>query len=364
MIVSKIGGSSLGDKKCFLKVKEVIKSDEKRRAIVVSAPGKRFSDDEKITDLFLACYKKSVRGEGFGKEFLKIENRFSEISEGLPCFEKVREELLLIKSALYKNTYEDFIISRGEYLSGIIAACLLNFTFIDPTLFLFFDERGKIREEKSKDALQQLYKKYPHMVIPGFYGLDFDGRIKTFPRGGSDITGSLVSAFLNAEKYENMTDVSGLFLAPPKIYPNIEKIKLVSLENLKILSSFSNGVFNEGAVDILIKYNVPLEIKSTFSDERGTFSLRCAEGADTISGMGIKVALNKTMLILIAGEKIKDGLFISFLLNSVCSESTEILSAECSKYGQGLILNVPFKDFKRTFGILYKIAEKFKEADL
>lgn len=361
MIVSKIGGSSLGDKKCFMRFKEVIKSDEKRKVIVVSAPGKRFSDDEKITDLLISCFKKAENKESFLADFSKIENRFLEISEGLACFERIKSELKSIKSALFKATYEDYIISRGEYLCAITASCLLNYTFIDPSLFMFFDSEGKIDEKKSSCALQKLYRQYPHMVIPGFYGISPNGKIKTFPRGGSDITGSFVSAFLHAEKYENMTDVSGLFMAPPCIYPNSSKIDVLKLENLKILSHFSNGVFNEGAVDILIKHDIPLEIKNTFSGEKGTISLRCPKNPELIAGMGAKKGTGETMLILLAGKVTGDGLFAAFLLNCLCNEKIAVLGISKSKFGEGLIFNISKYDFEASFCILYKVAEQFKE---
>ena len=283
MIVCKIGGSSLSSKIDFLNMRDVILSNGKRQVVVVSAPGKRHPKDEKITDLILKCIERRERGLSFKKDFLKIYRRYYEISYELSCFLSVKENLRALYYDILKLESRDYILSRGEYISAIILANLLNYKMVDAKDILIFNERGKI-DEKLSFYLTNKILKNTFAVVPGFYGSLYNGKIKTFPRGGSDTTGAYISAFLNAEIYENMTDVPYLYLACPTEFKNPKEIKELSLYDLKLISQFGGRIFNEGAVEPLIKYNIPLNIKSAHCPNYGTLALKEPKNPDRISG--------------------------------------------------------------------------------
>ena len=353
MITVKVGGSSLRTKTDFLNVRDIIKSDERRKAVVVSSPGRRFENDEKVTDLLISA----CEGE-FSTEIEKAVERFRLIFEGLSCEKNAEKELLLLKSANEKGLYRDFILSRGEYISALIMAHLLDFKLIDAKDVIFFKRNGKVDEERSREALRTFFSLYKRIVIPGFYGQNFDGRIKTFPRGGSDITGSLVSSFLNAEKYENMTDTEGLFKYPPKFFSLSPATKVLSLYDLKLLAHFGASVFNEGAVKPLIKYNVPLEIKNTFSLKSGTFAFKEVFLPEAVTGVGF-LEKEHHSLILITGKAMAEGSNEAFILNSLSSEAVEISALFANRKTPSLIIKVPNAYFKKALCIVYKITALF-----
>ncbi len=257
--VCKFGGSSLADAKCFACVKKILSSDRARKVVVVSAPGRRFSNDEKITDLLLGAYaKKSVSDKIIALN--AAFSRFYGVAKDLDLKIPLDEELKTIYENLREG--EDYVVSRGEYLSAKIAAEYFGFVFYDAKDLFFFDGTGAVDYEKTCSAFSKI-KKYP-VVIPGFYGSDESGKVKLFPRGGSDVSGSLAAAALNADVYENFTDVSGVFPVDPSFGLGLSPIKEIGAKELSRMSARGAKVLSEGALFPLAEKSVALRIKNTF----------------------------------------------------------------------------------------------------
>lgn len=217
IVVAKFGGTSVADAAQFRKIREIVQSGPERRFIVVSAPGKRFPEDRKVTDLLLDCYEKAAAGESYEEEFRQIRARFREIIDGLRLSFPLDEELEPLKQSLDTDPTRDFTASRGEYLTARIMAKYLGFTFVDPAWCVCFDENGQLNAAMTGRTMRASLLPLNRAVIAGFYGADMIGTIHTFERGGSDITGSLAACAVGAELYENWTDVSGLYAADPRI---------------------------------------------------------------------------------------------------------------------------------------------------
>ena len=216
--VVKFGGSSLADSEQFKKVGAIIKSDPSRVYVIPSAPGKRFSGDEKVTDLLYKMYYKASKDEDFGEELDTIKMRYQEIIEGLGLEGfSLEGEFAQIERKMHHDPDSNYAASRGEYLNGRIMARYLGYAFIDAKDVIFFDEHGNLDAEKTNEVLSKALEENPKAVIPGFYGKGFNGRVKTFSRGGSDITGSIVARACKSDVYENWTDVSGFMVADPRI---------------------------------------------------------------------------------------------------------------------------------------------------
>ena len=218
--VVKFGGSSLASAEQFMKAGEIIRSDEERRYVVPSAPGKRHDKDTKVTDMLYACYATAEADGDFQDGLRDIEERYKEIIDGLHLDLSLDGEFQTIGKNFREKAGEDYAASRGEYLNGIIMAAYLGYEFIDAATVIFFDEQGEFDSEKTNRVLAERLKNVERAVVPGFYGAYEDGRVKTFSRGGSDITGSIVSRAVKADVYENWTDVSGFLLADPRIIDN------------------------------------------------------------------------------------------------------------------------------------------------
>ena len=231
--VVKFGGSSLANAEQFKKVGEIIKSEKERHYAIPSAPGKRFNADIKVTDLLYKCQEKASRGEDFSEEFEDIKSRYNEIIEGLGIELSLEDEFTLIEKNLKEKAGKDYAASRGEYLNGIIMAKYLDFTFVDAATVLFFDKDGNFDSEKTNEILAKKLKKIEYAVIPGFYGAMPDGTIKTFSRGGSDITGAIVARAVKADVYENWTDVSGFLVADPRIIYDPKPIDIITYKELR-----------------------------------------------------------------------------------------------------------------------------------
>ena len=234
--VVKFGGSSLADAKQFKKVAEIIKSDEKRCYVVPSAPGKRFDDDIKVTDMLYSCYEKASKGEDITEIFTIIKNRYNEIIKELNIDLSLEKEFDEISTFLKGKSGRDYAASRGEYLNGIILAKYLGFEFVDAAEIIFFNDNGVFLLNETIEAISKKLKDISHAVIPGFYGMTLNGTIKTFSRGGSDVTGSIISRGVNAEIYENWTDVSGFLIADPRIVEKPEVIDVITYKELRELS--------------------------------------------------------------------------------------------------------------------------------
>ena len=269
--IVKFGGSSLADAEQFKKVKDIILSDPSRRFVVPSAPGKRFSNDTKVTDMLYACYESASRGENIDAEFSKIADRYNEIISELKLDLSLEHEYETIKSAFRHKSGRDFAASRGEYLNGIILANYLGFPFIDAASVIFFNQDGTFDSERTNTVLSVTLQKYRNAVIPGFYGSMPNDTIKTFSRGGSDITGSIVARAANATLYENWTDVSGFMMADPRIIENPASISYITYRELRELSYMGATVLHEDAVFPVRMMGIPINIKNTNKpDDVGT----------------------------------------------------------------------------------------------
>ena len=246
--VVKFGGSSLASAEQFKKVGDIIRADEGRRYVVPSAPGKRNSADTKVTDMLYDCYRTAVAGRDFKKKLQNIKARYQEIIDGLnlsldlsPEFEKIAENFAAAAG-------EDYAASRGEYLNGIVMANYLGYTYIDSAEVICFDENGNFLADKTDEVLSERLKDLDNAVVPGFYGAKPDGSVKTFSRGGSDITGSIVAKAVHADIYENWTDVSGFLVTDPRIVKDPEVISTITYRELRELSYMGATVLHEDSI--------------------------------------------------------------------------------------------------------------------
>ena len=263
VIVSKFGGSSLSDSFQMEKVKNIVESDKNRRYVIPSAPGKRFSQDNKITDLLYLCKTHIEHNIAVDQVFEVIRERYVSIVSNLKLKVDIQKHLNDIKENMKAGASVDYIASRGEYLNGIILAEYLGFDFIDAKDVIVFNKRGRLLEEETNKLLKETLAKHDKAVIPGFYGAYPDGNIKTFSRGGSDITGALVSKAVEAVIYENWTDVSGFLMADPRIVDNPLPIKVISYKELRELSYMGASVLHEEAVFPVREVDIPINIRNT-----------------------------------------------------------------------------------------------------
>lgn len=265
--VVKFGGSSLSGAKQFEKAGYIINLDKDRRYVVPSAPGKRNSKDNKVTDLLYKAYALAASDKDFSKVFSEIEDRYNEIINGLSLNVSLDEEFDKIKKNFRDKMGEDYAASRGEYLNGILLAAYLGYEFVDPAGIILFDDEGNFESHKSYDAVRDKLENIEHAVIPGFYGSYEDGRIKTFSRGGSDITGSIVARSVKADVYENWTDVSGFFVADPRIIKDPENIEMITYTELRELAYMGASVLHEDAIFPVRREGIPINIRNTNKPE-------------------------------------------------------------------------------------------------
>ncbi|MEE1357205.1 MAG: aspartate kinase [Clostridia bacterium] len=263
MKVVKFGGSSLADAQQFKKVAQIIKAEPSRRYVVPSAPGKRFSSDIKVTDMLYQCYDKAKAGEDIKAAFSAIRERYNSIISDLELELDLSNEFDYIESAFKHHPGRDYAASRGEYLNGIILAKYLGYDFIDAAKAIFFKDDGSFDSEKTNTILSEMLKEHTHAVVPGFYGSMPNGTIKTFSRGGSDITGSIVARAVNADLYENWTDVSGFLMADPRLIENPKAIDVITYRELRELSYMGAGVLHEDAIFPVRYAGIPINIKNT-----------------------------------------------------------------------------------------------------
>ena len=261
--VVKFGGSSLASAQQFSKVKSIITADKHRRYVIPSAPGKRFSGDIKVTDMLYDCYDTAVSGSNFEEKLDKIHERYNEIIEGLHLDLSLDKEFDKIYEYFKNGAGVNYAASRGEYLNGIIMANYLGFEFIDAAEVIFFDENGEFDSEKTNNILSIRLEKADCAVIPGFYGAMPNGTIKTFSRGGSDITGSIVARAVKADLYENWTDVSGFLVTDPHIVENPEPIEIITYRELRELAYMGASVLHDEAIFPVRREGIPINIKNT-----------------------------------------------------------------------------------------------------
>jgi len=269
--VSKFGGSSLADAEQFRKVYNIIKADSDRRFVVPSAPGKRFSGDTKVTDMLYECYERAAEGGNIDELFNKITERYNGIITDLGLSIDLSNEYDVIKSAFKVKAGRDYAASRGEYLNGKILAEYLGYDFIDAADVIFFNSNGSFDPNATYEVLGEVLSQHERAVIPGFYGSMPNDTIKTFSRGGSDITGSIVARAVNADLYENWTDVSGFLMADPRIIDSPRPIEYITYHELRELSYMGATVLHEEAVFPVRKVGIPINIRNTnMPEEKGT----------------------------------------------------------------------------------------------
>lgn len=267
--IVKFGGSSLASAEQFKKVGAIIRADQDRKYVVPSAPGKRNSTDTKVTDMLYATYAYAEQGNDFSKALKAIEARYNEIIEGLGLELSLEEEFKTITENFKKKAGSDYAASRGEYLNGIIMANYLGYEFIDAATVIFFDENGNFMADKTDQVLSERLAGVERAVVPGFYGAKEDGTVKTFSRGGSDITGSIVAKAVKADVYENWTDVSGFLIADPRIIHNPKGIDTITYRELRELSYMGATVLHEDAIFPVRKEGIPINIKNTNAPKDG-----------------------------------------------------------------------------------------------
>ena len=289
--IVKFGGSSLANAQQFEKVGEIIRSDESRRYVVPSAPGKRFDGDTKVTDLLYKCYNIAVQGEDFGAVLQEIKERYYEIIRGLKLNLSLEEEFAQIEKDFKAQAGSDYAASRGEFLNGKVMAAYLGYEFVDAATVIRFDKNGNFDADKTDKLLSKRLAKCERAVIPGFYGAYEDGTVKTFSRGGSDVTGSLVAKAIKADLYENWTDVSGFLVTDPRIVENPAVIETITYRELRELSYMGATVLHEDAIFPVRKEGIPINIKNTNRPEdKGTFIVEstCKKPKFTITGIAGK----------------------------------------------------------------------------
>lgn len=289
--VSKFGGSSLASAKQFKKVGDIIRADKSRRYVVPSAPGKRNDKDEKVTDMLYACYDAASEGRSYKKILEKIRGRYEEIIGGLDLNLNLDHEFAKLEENFLAGAGRDYAASRGEYLNGIVIANYLGYEFIDAAEVIFFDEQGNFEADLTDKELSERLSHVERAVVPGFYGSRPDGSIKTFSRGGSDVTGSIVAKAVHADLYENWTDVSGFLVTDPRIVEDPEVIETITYRELRELSYMGASVLHEDAIFPVRKEGIPINIRNTNRPEdKGTLIVEttCRKPRHTITGVAGK----------------------------------------------------------------------------
>jgi aspartate kinase len=321
IVVAKFGGTSVADAAQFRKIKEIVEANPERRFIVVSAPGKRFPDDIKVTDLLLNCYEKARAGESFDAEFEQIRQRFREIIDGLKMDFPLDSELETLRQSLRTEPMKDYTASRGEYLTARIMSKYLGFTFVDPAWCICFDENGQLNAPMTSRTMRASLLPLNRAVIAGFYGADMIGTIHTFERGGSDITGSLAACAVNADLYENWTDVSGLYAADPRIVENPETVSYMSYRELRTLSYMGASVLHSDAVLSASELEIPINIRNTNKpDDPGTMIVRHLPknvAKNPVTGVSGRKGMS---LIQIEKVMVSDGSGFSALMLDILKE--------------------------------------------
>lgn len=299
--VLKFGGSSLADAEHFKNVKNIIDQDETRKVVVVSAPGKRNKQDNKITDLLYLCYAHIQYGVDYKPMLGLIRSRYQEIIDGLGIKFDLENEFNKIEQHIQKGTDQDFIVSRGENLNAKIMACYLGWDFVDATDHIIFNYDHNIDKERTYELLKLAYNssKNKKIVVSGFYGTMPDGKLALMSRGGSDITGAIVAAALEADIYENWTDVPGILMADPSIVENPNPIKKISYDELRELTYLGAKVLHEASVFPVREVGIPVNIKDTMNPSHpGTIIAECFDEDDDDQFYATGIAGRKNFSII------------------------------------------------------------------
>jgi aspartate kinase len=307
--VAKFGGSSVADAIQIEKIKNIIMADPDRKYIVVSAPGKRFDSDNKITDLLYLCKAHIDHNAPYDQVFQVIYDRFIAMEISLKVDVNLEAEFSEIRKNMLEHPSADYIASRGEYISALLVAAYLGYDFVDTAGLIKFNKKGKFLNDESTAALAEELAKHERAVIPGFYGTYPDGKIKTFTRGGSDITGAVVAGAVKADVYENWTDVSGFLMADPRIVKNPKAISKISYMELRELSYMGASVLHENAIYPARQANIPINIRNTNAPE---------DPGTIIEADVVERGENETVITGIAGNK--DFSVIALYKNSMSTE--------------------------------------------
>lgn len=302
--VVKFGGSSLASAEQFKKAGDIIRSEEDRKYVVPSAPGKRNDKDTKVTDLLYKCYDEAEQGKDYTETLNRIRERYDEIIKGLGLKLDLSGEFKTISENFKNKAGRQYAASRGEYLNGMIMADYLGFTFLDAAEVVLFDDDGNFLSEDTNTVLSRRLKDLDNVVMPGFYGATRDGVVKTFSRGGSDISGSILARAASADLYENWTDVSGFLVADPRVVKDPEVINIITYKELRELSYMGATVLHEDAIFPVRRSGIPINIRNTNKpDDPGTLIVEntCKASDYTITGIAgkkgfVSVNIEKDMM--------------------------------------------------------------------
>ena len=314
--VAKFGGSSVADVIQMTKMKQIVEADPDRKYVVVSAPGKRYDGDSKITDLLYLCKTHIEHNVPYEQVFQVVCDRYMAIAINLGLKVDLLKEFETIKKNLQAGASADYIASRGEYLNAIIIAAFLGYDFVDTAGLILFDKKGRLLNAETDKALGEELAKHERAVLPGFYGTNPDGSIKTFSRGGSDITGALVAKAAKADVYENWTDVSGFLIADPRIVENAKPIKSISYMELRELSYMGASVLHEDAIYPARIDNIPINIRNTNDPEdEGTMITSSDNGREARVITGIAGSRDFTVIALYKNMLSRERGFIRKILS-------------------------------------------------
>lgn len=323
--VLKFGGSSLADANQFRRVADIVNADPSRRYVVASAPGKRFSADTKVTDMLYDCYHLAAEKKSIDEAFARIEDRYNQIIADLGLDFSLKDEFAKIKMSIEHHAGRDYIASRGEYLNSMILAAYLKYDFVDAENAIFFFENGIFDSEKTNTVMGEILAKHERAVIPGFYGVMPNGTIKTFSRGGSDITGSIVARAVGASIYENWTDVSGMLMADPRLIDSPKTIEVITYKELRELAYMGATVLHEDAIFPVREANIPINIRNTNEPTaNGTLIVPTIENdnsSSVITGIAGKVGFST---IVIEKEQMNKALFITDVLQCLKRHNVNI----------------------------------------
>ena len=329
--VVKFGGSSLASADQFKKVGNIIRADLERKFVVPSAPGKRYSSDTKVTDMLYGCYDLADKDKDFSAELNAIKARYQEIIDGLELDLSLEDEFAVLEKNFKEKAGKDYAASRGEYLNGIIMAAYLGYEFVDAAEVIRFYENGEFDAVTTNKLMTERLAQYERAVVPGFYGAKPDGKVKTFSRGGSDVTGSIVAKAVKADVYENWTDVSGFLLADPRIINNPVAIETITYRELRELAYMGASVLHEDAIFPVRQEGIPINIRNTNAPEdNGTWIVgsTCQKSKHVITGIAGKKGTTGSIIKLVC------SLFLSF---SVIRPIAQIRVEEFSLYSSGIL---------------------------
>lgn len=295
----KFGGTSLADAAQFKRVADIVRSDARRRYVIASAPGKRFDGDDKVTDMLISCFNVKNDAVAFDALYAKIAERFISIRNALGLKTDIEAQLDKIRKSIEKGAGYDFLISRGEYLNGLLLADLLEAEFVDAAELVFFSQNGALDSNRTYGTIKNRLRGDGLYVIPGFYGVLPDGTVKTFPRGGSDITGSVIARGAEVCLYENWTDVSGIKMADPRIIAEAKTIKAITYRELRELSYMGANVLHEEAVFPVRELGIPINVKNTNQPEDpGTMITENGSDPSEYTITGLAGRMNFTVILL------------------------------------------------------------------